>query len=121
MYSANVVPLSFFVMVAAAAQLVVVAGVLPLAVVWMVRLAWRPVVLAGSGLVVFLVLTLALLLSGCGTAPLPAPTRLQVPAELLIPPQRPVLLHLASPLKRLGSTTSKTLNHAPLTGSGTSI
>jgi len=76
---------------------------------------------AAAALVAIVALTLVLVLSGCGTAPLPGPTRLQVPAELLIPPGKPVPLHLASPLRPPGPTTLKTPRAVPLTGSGTSI
>ncbi len=59
-------------------------------------------------------------LSGCGTVPLPAPTRPLVPAVLLIPPAQPVPLTLGSGLKRPGPTTPPTPKAVPRTGLGTS-
>lgn len=61
-----------------------------------------------------------LLLSACGTAPLPAAPCPPVPAELLTPPQPPVMLQPPSPLKTPGPTTSETLRDAALTESTTS-
>lgn len=61
-----------------------------------------------------------LVLSGCGTAPLPARTSPPVPAGLLTPPRAPVLLHPASPLKTPGETTPSTPRPALKTGSTTS-
>lgn len=61
----------------------------------------------------------ALLLSGCGTAPLRAPTYPQVPADLLTPPAKPVLLMPASRSTTPGPTTTSTPGHAPQTGSAT--
>lgn len=64
--------------------------------------------------------TLLLLLSACGTAPLPAPSCPPVPVDLLAPPQAPVLLQPASPLKTPSPTTSKTRPDAALTVRATS-
>jgi hypothetical protein len=66
-------------------------------------------------------LALVLVLSGCGTAPLPAPIRLWVPAELLTPPAPPVLLTPGSGLRPPGPTIPPTLRLAPATGLGTSV
>lgn len=60
-----------------------------------------------------------LVLSGCGTAPSRAETPLQVPAELLTPPQEPVMLTPASPSKKPGPTTSRTRLDAASTASTT--
>lgn len=62
-----------------------------------------------------------LLLSACGTARSSAPTPLQVPAALLVPPREPTLLvprTPGSPLPRPGPTTTPTPKPAPKTGSG---
>ena len=61
-----------------------------------------------------------LMLSGCGTAPLPAATYPPVPAELMEPPQAPVLLQRPSPSRTPGPTTSRTLLDAGLTERGIS-
>lgn len=58
-----------------------------------------------------------LLLSGCGTARLPAPTCPPVPADLLTPPTPPVLLQPSTPSTTPGATTSKTRSAARWTGS----
>lgn len=63
-------------------------------------------------LLLMLLLVLALGLSGCGTAPSRASTRPPVPAELLIPPQKPVLLTPGLGLKPPGPTTQPTLKAA---------
>ena len=60
-------------------------------------------------------------LYGCGTAPLPAPTSLPVPAALLIRPRPPVLLQPDLALPTPGTTTPKTPASAPKTASGTTI
>lgn len=57
---------------------------------------------------VALALPLLLVLSGCGTAPSRADPSPRVPAELLTPPQEPVMLTPASPSTRPGPTTSRT-------------
>lgn len=61
-----------------------------------------------------------LMLSGCGTAPAPAALCLPVPAELMEPPQAPVLLQRATPLKTPGTTTPKTPRDAASTARGIS-
>ena len=61
----------------------------------------------------------ALLLSGCGTAPSRADPSPRVPAELLTPPQEPVMLTPASPSTRPGPTTSRTRPDAASTASTT--
>lgn len=61
-----------------------------------------------------------LVLSGCGTALSQAETPLQVPAELLTPPQAPVMLTPALPSKKPGPTTSRTRLDAASTASTTS-
>lgn len=58
------------------------------------------------------VIASALLLSGCGTAPSRARTFPPVPADLLTPPSKPVLLTPASPSTRPGTTTTSTPNPA---------
>ena len=68
-----------------------------------------------------LLLASILVLSGCGTVPLPALMRLQVPAELLTPPRPPVLLTPGLGLRPPGPTTPPMPRPAPLTGSGTSV
>lgn len=60
----------------------------------------------------------ALLLSGCGTARSRAPTYPRVPADLLTPPSKPVLLMPASRSTTPGPTTTSTPGHAPRTASG---
>lgn len=63
-----------------------------------------------------------LLLSACGTAPLPAQTRRPVPAALLIPPRPPKLLAPRvpdSPSATLGPTTWPTPRAAPKTAADT--
>lgn len=62
----------------------------------------------------------ALLLSGCGTAPLQVPQCPPVPAELLTPPQNPVLLRPTSPSTTPGPTTTRTRRDAGSTGPTTS-
>lgn len=59
-----------------------------------------------------------LMLSACGTAPLPAAQCPPVPAELMEPPQAPVPLQQTSPLKTPGTTTPKTPPGAASTGRG---
>ncbi len=71
-------------------------------------------------LMLLLTCALALALSGCGTAPSPAPAPLQVPATLLTPPQKPVLLMPVLPSTPPLPTTPKTPRPAPSTGYGTS-
>lgn len=71
-------------------------------------------------LMVVLVMVSALVLSGCGTAPLPARTSPPVPAGLLTPPRPPVLLTPASPSPTPGATTPSTPRPVPKTGSTTS-
>ena len=56
-----------------------------------------------------------LVLSGCGTAPSPAWTSPPVPAELLTPPSKPVLLRAPSPSTTPGETTKKTRASVPST------
>ena len=73
-------------------------------------LTWAVLVMCGS----------LLLLSGCGTAPLAVPIRPPVPAELLTPPARPVLLIPDWGLMPPGPTTPPTPKAVPLTGKGTS-
>ena len=75
---------------------------------------------AAAVLMLALISALVLVLSGCGTAPSLAPTRLWVPAELLTPPAPPVLLMPGSGLRPPGSTTPPTLRLAPRTGLGIS-
>ena len=63
-----------------------------------------------------------LLLSACGTAPSPAPTRRPVPAALLVPPKAPTLLvpkAPASPSTTPGPTTPPTPRPARPTASAT--
>ena len=63
-----------------------------------------------------------LLLSGCGTAPLPVHIQRPVPAALLVPPRRPTLLvpkTQASPYATPGTTTPSTPKAAPKTASDT--
>ena len=62
-----------------------------------------------------------LLLFGCGTAPLPAPTSLSVPAALLIRPRAPVLLQPTLAPTTPGPTRPKTPDSAPKTAPGTTI
>lgn len=61
---------------------------------------------------------LLLALSGCGTAPLQVVTCPPVPAELMQPPQPPVLLIPGSPLPRLGTTKPPTPSLAASTVPG---
>lgn len=68
---------------------------------------------------VVLALPLLLMLSGCGTAPSRAAPSPRVPAELLTPPQEPVLLTPVSPSRTPGPTTSRTLLDAGKTASTT--
>lgn len=60
---------------------------------------------------------LLLTLSGCGTAPPRACTCPPVPAELLTPPQEPVLLQAPTPSPTPGATTSRTRLDAASTAS----
>ena len=90
------------------------------------RLGSRPataqkVAKVGAVMMLALLSVLVLVLSGCGTAPLLAPIRLQVPAELLTPPAPPVLLTPGSALPPPGPTTPPTPKAARPTGSGTSV
>ncbi|MNK72830.1 hypothetical protein D3C87_923150 [compost metagenome] len=64
------------------------------------------------------VIASALLLSGCGTAPSRARTFPPVPADLLTPPSKPVLLTPVSPSTTPGTTTTSTRNPAPPIASG---
>lgn len=59
-----------------------------------------------------------LLLSACGTAPLPAASCPPVPAELMTLPQEPVLLQPASPSTTRSTTTSSMPPDAVKTESG---
>lgn len=61
-----------------------------------------------------------LMLSGCGTAPLPAALCPPVPAELMEPPQEPVPLQRPSNSVTPGTTTPRTPPDAASTGRGTS-
>lgn len=95
-----------------------------LAVLWLPRANPKRKVMAGrllSLMMLALLSALVLVLSGCGTAPLLAPTRLQVPAELLTPPAPPVLLTPGSALPPPGPITRPTPKPARPTGSGTSV
>lgn len=85
----------------------VVRRVQLLALVLMAAFSWL------LTLAMTLILASALALSGCGTAPSQAPTRLPVPAELLIPPKKPVLLTPALGLKPPGPTTPSTPKAVP--------
>lgn len=67
---------------------------------------------------VVLACSLLLMLSACGTAPSRVITCPPVPAQLLEPPQEPVLLPVAPPSKTPGATTSRTLSAAAKTGLG---
>ena len=59
----------------------------------------------------------ASLLCGCGTARWREPTSLPVPADLLIPPTRPVLLTPVLSSTTRGTTSGSTRAPAPPTGS----
>lgn len=61
-----------------------------------------------------------LMLSACGTAPSTASPALQVPAELMEPPQKPVLLPSTPRSPTPGTTTPKTPPGAASTGRGIS-
>lgn len=61
-----------------------------------------------------------LVLSGCGTAPLQVPQCPPVPAELLTPPQAPVMLQPTSPSPTPGPTRPKTPRDAASTERTTS-
>lgn len=72
-------------------------------------------------LTILMTLCLAMVLCGCGTAPLRVETCPVAPVELLIPPQAPVPLAPASGWKPPGITRPPTPRAAPLTGSGISV
>ena len=96
---------------------------LVLVVMWLPAPSRKRKVMLGRLLAVMMLALLSaslLALSGCGTAPSPAPTRLWVPAELLTPPAPPVLLMPGSGLRPPGPTTPPTLRLGPLTVSGIS-
>ena len=95
-----------------------------LVVLWLPQANRKRKVMAGrllSLMMLALLSALVLVLSGCGTAPLLAPIRLQVPAELLTPPAPPVLLMPESALQPPLPTTRPTPKPARPTGSGTSV
>lgn len=64
------------------------------------------------------VIASASLLSGCGTAPSPVLTYPPVPADLLTPPAKPVLLTPASPSTTPGTTRPSMPSPARPTASG---
>lgn len=106
------------------AAVLLVPLALCLVVLWLPRANPKRKVMAGrvlSLMMLALLSALVLVLSGCGTAPLPAPTRLQVSAELLTPPTPPVLLMPGSALPPPGPTTPKTPKAVRPTGSGTNV
>lgn len=80
---------------------------------WLAR--WMPRLLCG-----LMIWLSAWALYGCGTVPLRASTRQQVPAELLVPPSPPVLLTPGLGLKPPGTTTPSTPKPARSTGYATS-
>lgn len=96
--------------------IVLLAGLRKLLVLLLLALARYATLL----LLLMLALALAWVLSGCGTAPLPVPTRLQVPAALLIAPAQPVPLILGSGLRMPGKTTLPMPSLVPPTGPGSS-
>lgn len=77
----------------------------------LVSLKWRLLTL-------WLILSSALLLCGCGTRPLQVQTSPPVPAALMQPPAKPVLLPPASPWVTPGTTTKPMPGLAPKTGFG---
>ena len=93
---------------------------------WLCVLLWRTqspllrlLTRRGLALICWTVALLSVsLLSACGTAPSPAPTPLQVPAALLVPPKVPTLLVPRTPASRSmtpGPTTVPTQKPVPTT------